>query len=194
MNEGANRRYCPGASLFHGRGGSDPETCFSGPGAGRPSESGASWEARPLPRRAVSLAILLLLIGAVSAAPAQAKCCPLEKLVISGPGFQDFTILREQLDDQLSEVEQGNLYWPVLNGSFKGNNRPEGGLGPPYESPTSSLVSKTENGSGSARSSTSRPIRPLPLHRRDRPTSSTQVMCARSRGDGDPSRRVLRTR
>jgi hypothetical protein len=87
-----------------------------------------------MPRRAIDLAILLLLLGAVLAGPARAKCCLLQYLVISGPGYDEpirFPV--EALEDQLGPSEQGNLYWPVLNGSSKGDHRPGHFLGPRYD-------------------------------------------------------------
>lgn len=84
-------------------------------------------------RRLVSAVLLLLLIGALLAAPAQAKCCPLDRLVVVVPGFGGIPISADQLDSQLHPDEQGNLYWPVLNGTSKGDDRPAGNLGPRYD-------------------------------------------------------------
>jgi hypothetical protein len=69
-------------------------------------------------------------LGTLLAAPAQAKCCPLNHLIVIVPGFGDIQISAAQLDSQLHPAEQGNLYWPVLNGSSKGDDRPIGNLGP----------------------------------------------------------------
>ena len=87
-----------------------------------------------MPRRAIVLLILHLLIGVVLAAPAGAKAGGLERLVISGPAVDGAVeITADMLDDQLSPVEQTDLYWPSLMGKNKGNERPVGDLGPRYE-------------------------------------------------------------
>ena len=73
-------------------------------------------------------------MGLLLAAPAQAKCCPLDHLVVTGPGLErPVTILGTMLDDQLHPAEQGNLYWPLLNGSAKGDHRPGDDLGRGYD-------------------------------------------------------------
>jgi hypothetical protein len=87
-----------------------------------------------MPRRALSLTVLVLLLGIVVAVPANAKCCQLQHLVISGPGYDDpirFPV--DALEDQLGPSDQGNLYGPVLNGTNKGDHRPEHYLGPRYD-------------------------------------------------------------
>lgn len=85
-------------------------------------------------RPTTTLVLVLLLLGPLLAAPANAKCCLLQHLAISGPGYDDpirFPV--EALEDQLGPAEQGNLYWPVLNGSMKGDHLPEHYLGPRYD-------------------------------------------------------------
>lgn len=84
-------------------------------------------------KRTTVFLVLLLLLGALLAAPAQAKCCPLEHLIVIVPGFGGIRVSADQLDSQLHPNEQGNLYWPVLNGSSKGDDRPAGDLGPRYD-------------------------------------------------------------
>jgi len=86
-----------------------------------------------MPRRAVSLAVLFLLLGILLAAPAQAKCCALKSLRVIVPGQGGVSISAQQLDAHLAPRGQGNLYWPVLNGSSKGDHRPAGDLGPRYD-------------------------------------------------------------
>jgi hypothetical protein len=85
-----------------------------------------------MPRRAVTLAVLLLLIGAVLAAPAQAKCCALDHLMVLVPDQGIAWIGAAELDDHLSPADQSNLYWPVFNDGNKGDERPAGRLGPGY--------------------------------------------------------------
>lgn len=90
----------------------------------------AIWMARRLAALALPVVVVLLVIGQ----PALAKCCRLDHIVVKGPGLEDgITLTHSQLEATLSDGEFVLLYWPLFNGSSKGDHRPSGNLGPAYE-------------------------------------------------------------
>jgi len=83
---------------------------------------------------ATSKAFLLAVLLVVSvAAPAVAKCCPLDHLVIKTPGGgQPHWIDGRDIEKRLPDWARGLLTWPVFYGVGKGNEPPEGKLGRSY--------------------------------------------------------------
>jgi hypothetical protein len=84
-------------------------------------------------RRTTSAAILLPLIGAVLAAPAQAKTGEIDHIVITVPGrAKTLTVLGAMLNGQLAQYERFDLYGPLLRGKTRDMERPPDDLGPAY--------------------------------------------------------------
>jgi hypothetical protein len=86
-----------------------------------------------MPRRAVSLAIPLLLLGVVLAASAQAKTGDIDHILVTVPGRDEpLRILGGMPNGQLAGYERFDLYGPLLRGKTREMQRPPGDLGPAY--------------------------------------------------------------
>lgn len=85
-----------------------------------------------MPKRTVHVVALLLVVGFCLVAPAVAKTGELDHILITGPDGRQLEVLGAMLDGQLSEAERDNVYWPLLNGTMGGGDRPTGDLGPGY--------------------------------------------------------------
>lgn len=83
-------------------------------------------------RRKVLVVALLLVVGLCFVASAVAKTGELDHILITGQDGRQLEVLGAMLDGQLPEAERDNVYWPLLDGTMEGGDRPTGDLGPGY--------------------------------------------------------------
>lgn len=84
------------------------------------------------PLRILAATLLACLVFTATASPADAKCCPLRRVIVQASNGDSWVVEGSDLESDLESWDFFLVSWPVFNNPFKGDRTPAGRLGPEF--------------------------------------------------------------